>query len=152
MGYWAILEPYWEQIDIYEGGAHFLETYLSVPAVARVLAAAHWCDAEVTNGGFLQFFQNPTGVLAPEAVAAFDAIGLGDVGAIVQDAMSFFGARYPREQQDRLRALPDIGSIGSDPFEALDRRFYAACAFDLKDPDSGRIYDALDVYAAKHVM
>ncbi|WP_369973953.1 DUF4375 domain-containing protein [Polaromonas sp. SP1] len=33
---------------------------------SRHLFAVHWCQSEICNGGFMQFFANSTGVLAPE--------------------------------------------------------------------------------------
>ena len=67
--YWSLVEPHWERISIYDGGATFLRQFLTTPVRSRHLFAAHWCMSEVYNGGFHQFFHNSTGVLAPEAAA-----------------------------------------------------------------------------------
>ncbi len=95
---------------------------------AGLLFAAQWCQSEVRNGGLHQFFSNSTGVLAPEALAGFSAIGLAEWAIILEEAMAYFGNSYPREQADRLRLL--TGRPGSrreqwDPFCTLDERFYA---------------------------
>jgi hypothetical protein len=91
------------------------------------LFAAHWCQSEVRNGGLHQFFSNSTGVLAPEALKGFRAIGVSEWADILAEAMQFFGNSYPREQSDRLEALD--GRQGRrreewDPFYRLDERFY----------------------------
>jgi Domain of unknown function (DUF4375) len=141
-GYWRLLEPYWEVIDIYDGPERFLETYASVPAIPRTLFAAHFCESEASNGGLHQFFSNPTGVLAPEAVEAFRRIGFEDAAAILERAMKFFGTPYPREQVVRVERLNSRqGSTRQewDPFYGLDEEFYHALG-----PEHAPFFDALD--------
>ena len=128
MGYWTVIEPYWEVVDIYAGPTEFLETFSAVPREAGLLLAAHWCQSEVCNGGFHQFFTNSTGVLAPEALEGFAALGRLDLAELLKSAMSFFGADYPREHEARCRALS--GRLGAtrkdwDPFYSGDDQFYA---------------------------
>ena len=150
-GYWSVLEPYWERIDIYSGPERFLATYSAAPEVQQVLFAAHFCESEVGNGGFHQFFSNPTGVLAPEAARAYRRLGLPDLAAIVEEAMAFWGNPYPRDQgerQDRLVRQPSKRREEWDPFVALDERFCAACGHHANGLYSGtRLYDALDAFA-----
>jgi hypothetical protein len=45
-GYWSVLEPYWEKIDIYRGPERFLATYGAAPEVPQVLFAARFCESE----------------------------------------------------------------------------------------------------------
>ena len=129
MGYWDVLEPYWEKIDIYGEPADFLAAFNAVHERERTLFAAHWCESEVANGGFHQFFYNSTGVLAPEAAQAYRAVGLADVAAILEEAMSFFGSPYPRDRSDRMSALPEEDGGRDreewDPFFALNERLAA---------------------------
>jgi hypothetical protein len=66
--YWDLVEPVWDEINIYDGPDVFLETFQKVPLKIGYLYAVHFCQSEVCNGGFGQFFFNSTGVLAPEAV------------------------------------------------------------------------------------
>ena len=103
------------------------------------------------NGGFHQFFSNPTGVLAPEAAGAYRRLELPDLAEIVEEAMAFWGTPYPREQGDRQGRLvwqPTTPREEWDPFFALDERFYAACGRDADGLYSGtRLYDALDAFA-----
>jgi hypothetical protein len=65
MGYWDVVEPYWNQIDIQDPDI-FQHTFQSAPKISGLMFAAHFCQSEVCNGGFHQFFWNSTGVLAPE--------------------------------------------------------------------------------------
>jgi hypothetical protein len=91
------------------------------------LFAAHWCQSEVCNGGFHQFFTNSTGVLAPEALAGFKAIGVIEWASLLEEAMRFFGEPYPREREVREERLSKVSGKERehwDPFFALDDRFY----------------------------
>ena len=66
--YWSLVEPISDKIEIYEGPEEFACAFAGVPRPAGLLFAAHFCQSEVCNGGFDQFFSNSTGVLAPEAI------------------------------------------------------------------------------------
>src|SRR5687767_13179443 len=61
--YWSLVEPVWETISIYHTPDIFLTQFNSASLASRTLFAAHWCQSEVRNGGFHQFFGNSTGVL-----------------------------------------------------------------------------------------
>jgi hypothetical protein len=145
--YWLAIEPIWDRISIYDGPAVFLEQFKSVQPELGHLFAAHWCQSEVRNGGFHQFFYNPTGVLAPEAAAGFRAIGLEDCAAVVKEAMSFFGSVYPRDREVRIGLLPEGPEDTReewDPFDELDSRFY-----DALDGEGDRFERAADDYVRR---
>jgi hypothetical protein len=125
--YWALVEPVWKSISIYHGPTVFLQQFRKVPPQVGHLFAAHWCQSEVRNGGFHQFFSNSTGVLAPEALKGFRAIGLQEWAAILEEAMRLLGSPYPREQEYRIRKIPVVRGKKRkewDPFHTLDDRFY----------------------------
>ena len=167
-GYWDHIEPFWQFVSIYDGPEEFLLHFTETPEHAAHLFALHWCASEVCNGGFHQFFFNSTGVLAPEAVAGFRAIGMPRTAAVVVAAMASFGEPYPRdceERQDALDAL-DTGGGGDEdededededkdedkdededwvsPFKDLDNRFY-----DLLGRENGGMERAAERYAAR---
>jgi hypothetical protein len=128
--YWSLIEPYWlalnESWD--HGPAQFLSALHNLPERTQYLYAAHWCQSEVTNGGFFQFFFNTTGILAPEAAVGFSKIGAGELGDIVTEAQNYFGATYPRHRLKRMAKLPETEGRKRaewDPFGHLDNRFYA---------------------------
>lgn len=138
--YWSLIEPICDLLDIYEGPDVFLDSYAKAPRAARLLYAAHFCQSEICNGGFHQFFNNSTGVLAPEALEGFRVIGQNEVAAIVKEAMSILGQDYIRERKARqqlLNALPD------EHFEHLNRRFFKAI-----ETDCGGFAAAADQFAA----
>lgn len=103
--YWDFIEPYWDVFNIYDGPEAFESSIRGVPLPAVLLYAAHFCQSEVHNGGFLQFFHNSTGVLAPEAIEGFAVIGMPTLASIVKEAASTLGVPYPRDRDDRWDAL-----------------------------------------------
>jgi hypothetical protein len=143
--WWQVVAPYWRQVDIYRDGDVFLRTFGMVPQPAGLLLAAKWCESEVCNGGFHQFFGNSTGVLAPEAAMGFRAIGMPALADLVEQALALFGKPFPREQAQRRRFLDGFQGERRerwDPFFALDALFYAAMIDDA-------LSDAADAYAAR---
>jgi hypothetical protein len=120
--YWDIVGALWDVIDIYEGLEVFRQTYNSVPRESGLMFAAHFCQSEVCSGGFEQFFWNPTGVLAPEAVQGFREIGLPQLAALIESAMELLGPPYPRDRNERKSRL---SQVPEGTFDALDETFFA---------------------------
>jgi Domain of unknown function (DUF4375) len=123
--YWSLVATVCEEISIYDGPDEFLRQFRAAPTTAALLFAGHWCQSEVCNGGFDQFFGNSTGVLAPEALAAYRAMELTEWADTLAEAMRFFGEPYPRERKARNEML-SVGTKGDRRrrFSHLDDRFY----------------------------
>lgn len=138
MGYWSIVGSVWDAIDIYSGPDVFRQTFNSAPRASAFLFAAHFCQSEICNGGFHQFFSNSTGVLAPEAVEGFREIGQGQVAALLEKGMSLFANAYPRDRNERQERLERIPKSSLD---ALDNVFYS-----LIDSEAGGFAAAADRY------
>jgi len=149
MGYWSLVDPIWEKVSIYDGPETFLDQYSASPEVSRVLFAAHWCQSEINNGGFEQFFANSTGVLAPEGVQAFRVIGMPRTAALIEQAMAAFGQSYPRDRDEREDALEAIWEASGDddagPFGYLDEQFFKSV-----ETENGGFQAAADSYAASN--
>jgi hypothetical protein len=128
VSYWSLVEPMWSTLNAswYESADEFLRQFRSVRPEAGHLYAAHWCQSEVCNGGLHQFFFNTTGLLAPEALKGFRAIGIGPLAQILKDAMGYFGEPYPRDRSVRNEMLPARSGSRKDwdPFYNLDTRFF----------------------------
>lgn len=145
--YWRLLEPHCD-VNIYDGPDVFLQEFAGIPEAAQNLLAAHWCQSEVCNGGFEQFFENSTGVLAPEAAAAFDTIGMPELGALVRRAAAFFGSDYIRDRSRRIEILDrhkETHPVAPDPFDGMDEEF-----FRLVGEEAGGWETAADRYAEAH--
>jgi hypothetical protein len=140
-GYWDLVGPVADTVDIYGSPEKFLRTYARLPTRVGHLLAAHWCWSEVCNGGFHQFFHNSTGVLAPEALAGFRAIGMTEWADLLAQAMARFGTTYPRDRAARAallpRPVPGQRRRQWDPFDALDDRF-----FEPREPTWNQAADA----------
>ena len=144
--YWGLVEPIWKAISIYDGPAKFISQFRAVPLPAGLLYAAHWCQSEVRNGGFHQFFYNSTGVLAPEALTAFESIGLHEWATILTEAMRLFGTPYPRERVDRIQKLAAVPREREKrAFQDLDLKFY-----DWLHAEKHRFEHAADKFAQEH--
>lgn len=141
VAYRKLLEPLWDSIDIYGDPEEFLRTFGQAPRELGVLFAANFCLSEVQNGGFEQFFDNSTGVLAPEAVEGFAAVGLPETGKVVQEAMALIGSPYIRDRKRRQAALE---MLPEGCFAAMDERFYS-----LLDSEAGGFQAAADAYARR---
>jgi hypothetical protein len=152
MGYWDLVEPYWEKVNIYDGPDEFLRTLAAVPSTVQTLIAAHWCESEVSNGGLYQFFSNPTGVLAPEAAEAYRVLRVPELANVIDEAMGFFGEDYPRDRDVRDAALPRTEGRPReqwDPFSELDERFYEAAGYRGGQFEKDRLFLAMDEYAVR---
>jgi hypothetical protein len=140
-GYWKVVEPFWDLINIYDGPEEFRSTYDSAPKISGLMFAAHFCQSEVCNGGFGQFFSNSTGVLAPEAVEGFRRIGQPQVAAVVESAMELLGAAYPRDRDAREERLPRLPKGALD---VLDEKF-----FSLIESEAGGFEKAANLFVER---
>jgi hypothetical protein len=144
--YWKLVKPIWSTIFIGDTVDKFNKSFAEAPLAARTLFAAHWCFSEVSNGGFHQFFYNSTGVLAPEAVDSFRALGMPQTASVAEKAMEWFGHPYPRERRIRLQQIE--AATGSkkyrswQQFRPLDEEF---CR--LMRSENGGFLTAADTYA-----
>jgi hypothetical protein len=103
--YWEVVEPLFSKIEFYMGPEEFADSISSIPRYGLLLFAAHMCLSEVHNGGFLQLLWNSTGILVPEGVEGFTAIGMPRMAALLEQASSTLGTPYPRNRDDRWDAL-----------------------------------------------
>lgn len=143
--YWKLVQPVWDSISIYDGPQEFLAQFDAANAVSRTLFAAHWCQSEVNNGGLHQFFHNSTGVLAPEAAAAFEALQMPETAGVIRSAIDWFGPTFPRDRERRMEALDKYVTGHADnigPFAELDDRF-----FDLIAEENGGFEAAADRFS-----
>ena len=116
--YWRVIEAAYRDVSIHDGPFTFSAFFNKYPVHVRHLLATHWCQSEIENGGFHQFFLNPTGVLAPEAMDGFHALGLDGVARILDTAMQRLSAKYERDR-DRREA-----HLAGRCFDDLDKLFY----------------------------
>jgi hypothetical protein len=145
MGYWNLVEPYWDRISIYDGPIVFLAQFAEAPEASGHLFASHFAQSEISNGGMHQLFWNSTGVLVPEAVSGFQALGLDIFADRLRHATSLFGGIYPRECAQRREILE---TMASDIFDECDQVFFAHLS---AHPSPNAFERAADAYAERHV-
>jgi Domain of unknown function (DUF4375) len=82
--------------------------------------ALWWICAEVGNGGLHQFFSNYTGYLLPEAIDAAELVGDDELATDLRRASVGLGVPYPRDYDERNRALDALPEPGDQYWEDLD--------------------------------
>ncbi|WP_091384241.1 DMP19 family protein [Microbulbifer marinus] len=134
--YWRFVEPIWHTVSIYDGGEVFLQEFRKATEKQRHLYATHWAQSEIMNGGLGQFFSNSTGVLAPEAVEGFKAIGMPNCASSLLGAMELFGNEYPRDRDTRDQLLEDFFDKYGDEENPMDV-YEVAIAEELEEESGG---------------
>lgn len=103
--YWDVLEPHFKAINIYEGSVELATSISGIPRHVVLLYAAHMCQSEIHNGGFLQLFWNSTGIIVPEAIEAYRTIGMPTLASLLEQASLPLGSPYPLDRDGRWDAL-----------------------------------------------
>ena len=145
--YWEFVEPVWDTISIYDGGDAFIEQYSKATEKQKVLFSAHWAQSEILNGGLGQFFSNPTGVLAPEAVEAFIKIGMPECAESISNAMKFFGNPYPRDRSERENLIEQFYEENGD--DAIPLEEHEDIVAVKIEEENGGFWESANLYAAQ---
>jgi hypothetical protein len=88
-------------------------------------AAVFMYDAEVNNGGFLQYFFNSSGNDWRCALAGLEAMGFVEKRAILREAVAKFGNSRPSQRRvQRQEQLAKLARKNDKVFSALDHRYY----------------------------
>lgn len=130
----AIIDPVWWSADFYESVDVLEDSLAPFSWAQRLVWAVLWTDAEVCNGGLDQFFSNSTGMIWPEAVEGFAAIGREDLSNILREAVACFPSPPARDRKLRQKALEGLNEGALDD---LTNRYYDA---------EGNFYDDLLTY------
>ncbi len=99
---------------------------LSMPKGFQMVYATWWVEAEVNNGGFNQYFWNPSGEFQNEALAGYKLIGALEHGKLLAEAMR--GNQEIQATQEKFKRAGTIKAFGEsykdNPLNKLDDRFY----------------------------
>ncbi len=131
--YWSVIQPVWKKLSFNDGSETFLIQLDQVHEDQGLLFAAHWLQSEVNAGGFQQFFTNPCGMLAPEAMRGLAMMKMGPAAEALRLAMAKFGKLYPRDKVDRQPKLDKLKKPGAtraewDVFHGFDAQFQASAS------------------------
>jgi hypothetical protein len=139
----ALVQEVWDKLAFFSDVDVYLEAYGRSPLVHRNVFAA-WClYSQVMNGGFHQFFYNPHGIVAPEAVVGFLGIGMPETAGVVRKAIDMFPRPYPR---DRILRWDHVPEEDDGRFRWLDDEF---CK--VADDEAGGFLALADRYAESAV-
>lgn len=117
--YWEVVEPLFQQIDTGNDGQSFLLSCKSVPRSSVLLFCAHMALSEIHNGGVLQLLWNETGVLVPEAIEGYSAMGMPELAALLKEATLPLETPYPRSREDRWDALLAASGLNNEEMEGI---------------------------------
>jgi hypothetical protein len=141
--YWKAIEQADEVMYVDHGPEAYFDSMSETPREFALLYAAHVCQEEVSEGGLEQFFFSQAGVVGPEALEGFQAIGQESVALLLKGAMEKFGEEYPRERLDRVAVLDDMDGETAETLMALEENL-----LDLIGKEAGGFEAAADRYAA----
>ena len=97
----------------------------TLPPAVQVFWVIWQLEAEVNNGGFLQYFGNSSGRLVPHAVAALRTIGANTMADIVERAIFVAGRDIAwADDEARSTALNALGPDVPEELDFLDRAFF----------------------------
>ena len=115
-----------ESDHVLTGAANAREAFEQLGPGLRAIWATQVLDDQVRNGGFAQFFWNPSGRYAPDAHEGLVRIGAPQRHAIIQQAMDRFIPALPEFRA--LREKADHAAFGAFAeridFSALDSAYY----------------------------
>lgn len=98
-----------------------------LPAGVQAIYATWLVDAEVNNGGFNQFFYNPSGELAGDALVGYELLGAEDYAAVMRAAIATRESERERMARfydaDTLEAFSE--SYRHTELNEVDQRYYA---------------------------
>lgn len=105
---------------IISGAAEFRR----LPPHVQIGYCIHQLEAQVSNGGFHQFFTNSSGAYTRETLNALAAIGATGTRALLEKAIAIaYPAGYPADPAEHQDALTDYEGV-SDALHLLDSAFW----------------------------
>jgi hypothetical protein len=116
----AVIEPIWWTVDIYQGPKRYADTLAAFTPYQRQLFATVWYDAEVLNGGHDQFYFNSTGIVWQDALAGFELLELTEFTDLLRESAQRLGGTPSLEREVRWEAMERL----TPQFDDLDARFY----------------------------
>ncbi|WP_254508687.1 DMP19 family protein [Anatilimnocola floriformis] len=103
-------------------------------AVEKYICAIGQLDAEVNNGGFAQYYFNPSGDHWPEALAGLKAIGAEKRYRVMLATVEMFAEKPAVVRQTRQRQLSQLVRRQENPFRDQDAMWYGS-----KEENLGRL-------------
>lgn len=137
---WAVIEPLWDAVDFSRGAKQVAATLSEATQGQKLLFAVDWCQKEVRNGGFEQYFLNNAGMLWREALGGFRAIGAIGYATLLENALSVFpGAEAHASKTERAKFLRSVPKAERNAlFDPLETEFYKLLRNEVTDLEKYR--------------
>ena len=143
---WRVIAPAYQAVSLGDGPDALARDLQSLTPGQRAILAMHWCVAETLNGGFDQFFTNPSGLLADEALIGFERLGVPQAASILRTARAILASRPPEAD----RNSEDFDEAGeADRFDAYLAR-YEPLHDAFYDIVEGELYPRAAAYVRSH--
>ena len=121
--FWGAIEIVRDAVSIYDGVDVLNAGLALATASQRHFYAIWWTISEVCNGGFHQYFLNPTGIVAPVALDGFRQLGVPAAASALERACAPFGKIDIQNHEARCRVLE---RLEEGAFEESDSSFHDA--------------------------
>ena len=113
-----IQEILWKKAELYDDFENLNEaekTFLYVEIL----------EAEINNGGFVQYFFNSSGDHANEVLESLKKIGALKTAKLIEEACSYFPENpIPKDNEKRHKILENIDPQTSEKWNELEDKFY----------------------------
>jgi hypothetical protein len=140
---WGVIERMYEELDTpYDPDPRLRE---ATPG-QRALYALHWLRSEVENGGFHQFFFNPTGMLGNEAAAGAERVGATQIAAVIREALTIFPDGLIEDNVQRQDFMERLSAEQVATLGRLDDRFYEL----MGSGDQAKLAEHCAAYVERH--
>jgi len=121
---WAAIVLVWDAVSIYDGVEIFDASLALATPRQRHFYAFWWTQSEVANGGFHQYFANPTGIVAPTALDGLRALGATAAAKALAEACAPFDMMRITDRHYRDSVL---AKLDDNVFDNADTAFTKAC-------------------------
>lgn len=115
------IEPLWLSVGANEPKTNYEIELEPFNNHQRSVFAIMWLISEVMNGGFYQFYTNPTGIVWEDALKGFELLGISRAHEIVKESTQRFETNPSFTQSEREDFLDLHEEI---EFDDLDTLFY----------------------------
>jgi len=134
---WELLEP----INIAKNDSHEKKLVKRFSPGQKALYFIWYLDAEVTNGGFIQFFWNYDRQYIPPIIAGLELIGDTAMLTLVNKADAEF--KKHKKEFDQHKKKDDMPSLYDKfkSFEKFDETYYSI---------NDKMMELIEAYARKH--
>lgn len=132
--YLDLIEPIMEKAILVGDLSSVKKKIQKLPEPLQVLAYIYTASGDLYNGGYLQYFYNSFGFMAPDVKASLIAIGDKATAKNFEKAMSEIGAPWPSSREKMIKRLTRLGYVDKDstdlnyekgnPFTKLEDEFY----------------------------